>query len=245
MKKYLLAAVILAAMSANAQTKKGAIVYERKVDVHRRMQDEQMKAMVPQFQTAKSQLTFDGNVCVYKAMPEDDNAPDPFDNGGGGNRVVIKIGGPSDNAVMYRNYSNQKFLEQTELNEKDYIIADTIKPQQWKISDETKTIMNHICKKATMKTERGNDVIAWYTEDIPLPVGPDMFGGLPGAILLVDVNNGEMLYTAREFNATADSKDLEEPAKGKHITRADFDKMLDDLFGPATPDGRRIITKDN
>ncbi|MEO8711700.1 MAG: GLPGLI family protein [Parafilimonas sp.] len=243
MKKYLLAAFMLATIITQAQIKQGTIIYERKVDVHRRMQDEQMKAMVPQFQTTKNELIFSDNISVYKALPED-NAPDPFDNGGG-NHIMIKIGGPGENSVLYRNYTNQKFLEQTELADKDYVINDTIKPQDWKLSDETKTILNHVCKKATTKTERGNDVVAWYTEDIPTPVGPDTFGGLPGAILMIDINNAEMVFTASDFKNDVDNKALNEPSKGKYITRADFNKKVDDMFGPATPDGKRIITKDN
>jgi len=56
MKKYFLTACILSAAIASAQTKQGTVIYERRVDVHRRMQDEQMKAMVPQFRTTKSEL---------------------------------------------------------------------------------------------------------------------------------------------------------------------------------------------
>jgi GLPGLI family protein len=70
--------------------------------------------------------------------------------------------GPGEDAVLYKNYSNQKFLEQTELADKPYIIDDTIKASSWKLSDERKTVLDHPCKKATMKTERGNDVTAWY-----------------------------------------------------------------------------------
>ncbi|CAN5149619.1 GLPGLI family protein [soil metagenome] len=244
MKKYLFTPAMLAcAFLVNAQIKQGTIIYERRVDVHRRMEDEQMKAMVPQFQTTKNELIFSDSVSVYKAIAED-KAPDPFDDGNGG-RIMIKIGGPGDNAVLYKNYTNQKFLEQTELADKDYVIDDTIKAQPWKLSDETKTVLGHVCKKATMKTERGNNVIAWYTEDIPAPVGPETFAGLPGAILLADVNNAEMVYAATEIKNELDSKELQEPSKGKHISRADFQKKLDDMFGPATPDGRRMIKVDN
>jgi GLPGLI family protein len=245
MKRYFLSAIILVSIAAAAQTKQGTITYERRVDVYRRIKDEQVKAMVPQFQTAKSELVFNDNVAVYKALVEEDNAPDPFDNNSGGNRIIIKVGGPSDNAVLYKNYANQKFLEQTELDEKNYIIDDTIKKAAWKIYDETKTILNHVCKKATMKTERGSDVTAWYAEDIPAPVGPDSFDGLPGAILMVDVNNGEIVYNTLEIKDDVDSKVLAEPSKGKHITRADFNKKMDELFGAPAPDGRRIITRDN
>ena len=94
-----------------------------------------------------------------------------------------------------------------------------------------------------MKTERGNEVTAWYTEDIPSPVGPDTFSGLPGAILMLDINNAEMVYTATEFRNEADTKELSEPSKGKHITRADFNKKLDEMFGAPTPDGRRMMIR--
>ena len=51
-----------------------------------------------------------------------------------------------------------------------------------------------------MRTERGSDVVAWYAEDIASPAGPETFGGLPGAVLAMDINNGEMIYTAVEIN---------------------------------------------
>lgn len=243
MKKYFLAAFVLSSILTHAQINQGTIIYERKVDVHRRMQDEQMKAMVPQFQKTKNELIFSDKVSVYKAMPQD-NAPDPFDNGGG-SHVMIKIGGPGENTVLYKNYGNQKFLEQTELADKNYIINDTIKIQNWRLSDETKMVLNHICKKATTKTEHGSDVVAWYTEDVPSPAGPDTYGGLPGAILMLNINNSEMVYTAIDLKNDVDSRALSEPSKGKVITRADFNKKLDEMFGPATPDGRRIMTRNN
>ena len=241
MKKYFLCVLLSPAAISHAQIKQGTIIYDRRTDVHRRMQDEQVKAMVPQFQTSKNELIFGNNVSVYKTIPEDE-APDAFNDGSGG-MVTIKIGGPGDNAVLYKNFANQKFLEQTELADKDYIIDDTIRQQEWKLSDETKTVLNHVCKKATTKTERGNEVTAWYTEDIPGPVGPDTFSGLPGAILMIDINNAEMVYTATEIKNEADSKALSEPTKGKHITRAEFNKKLDEMFGAPTPDGRRMMIR--
>jgi len=230
------------AMIANAQIKQGTILYVRKIDVHRRMQDEQMKAMVPQFRTDKHELLFSDSVSVYRSVQENE-APDPFNNGG--DQIMIRIGGPGEGGALYKNFSNQKLFEQTELGDKDYIIDDTIHAQPWKLVDETKTILNHICKKATLKTESGNNVAAWYAEDILSPVGPENFGGLPGAVLLMDVNDGEIVFTATELKNEIDTKELKEPAKGKHITRADFQKKMDELFGPATPDGRRVIRFNN
>ena len=243
MRKYFSVAFLFAITITHAQTKQGTIVYERKIDVHRRMEDEQMKAMVPQFRTDKHELLFNKNVSVYKSV-EEEEAPDPFDNGGG-NRLMIRFGGPGDDGVLYKNFSNQKTLQQTSLGDKEYIIDDTIRTQQWKLADETKTILNHSCKKATTKTERGSDIVAWYAEDIPVPAGPENFGGLPGAILLLDANNSEIVFTATEIKNDVSTKDLKEPASGKHITRVDFEKKVDEAFGPADSKGRRIITRDN
>jgi GLPGLI family protein len=241
MKQFFLVTCLAAFFITNAQTKKGTIVFERKVDIHRRMEDEQMKVMTPQFQTTKTELIFNDNVSIYKDLPAD-NAPDPFDNGSGA-RVMIKIGGPGENNILYKDYSGKKIVEQTDLADKTYLIDDTIKISAWKLTDETKMVINHVCKKATMKNERGSDVVAWYAEDVPVPVGPESYGGLPGAILLLDINSGEIVYTATNLND--DAKELQEPTKGKHITRADFDKKLDELFGPASKDGKRVIKMTN
>ncbi|HNP21623.1 MAG TPA: GLPGLI family protein [Panacibacter sp.] len=244
MKKYLLSALLLAAVNlVQAQLKEGAIVYERKIDVHRRMEDDQMKAMVPQFRTDKHELLFKDNETLYRNV-QDEEAPDPFAGGGpggpGGPQIMIRFGGPGDGGVIYRNYNNAKHTEQTELEEKSYIIDDTIKQLSWKLSEVTKTVLGHSCKKAIMRTERGSDVVAWYAEDIASPAGPETFGGLPGAVLAMDINNGEMIYTAVEIKPGPASKDLKEPVKGTHITRADFRKKMDDLFGPPDANGRII-----
>ncbi len=136
-------------------------------------------------------------------------------------------------------------MEESKLDEKKYIVTDSIKPQGWKLADETKTVLNHACKKATLTTERGSKVVAWYADDIPVPAGPDRFSGLPGAVLLVDVDNGSVVFTATEIKPAADAKDLKAPTDGKLITRADFTKKMDEVLGPADAQGRRIITKDN
>ena len=76
--------------------------------------------------------------------------------------------------------------------DQNFIVTDTIQKLNWKLSDETKTILNYTAHKATaqriatrnrmmmengqMKSEPYQDtalVIAWFTADIPVPAGPD------------------------------------------------------------------------
>lgn len=245
MKKYVtLICAVSCGLALNAQTKQGTIIYERKIDVHRHMEDEQMKAMVPQFQTANYELLFKDSISVYKPAPKDD-APDPFDGGGGGNRVMIRIGGPGEDGVLYKNFSSSSQLQEATLEDKKYIITDSLKLQPWKLANETLTILNHVCKKATMTTERGSKVVAWYAEDIPVPAGPERFSGLPGAVLKVDVDSANIVFMATEIHPTADAKELKAPTSGKQITSADFSKKLDEVIGPADAQGRRMIRREN
>jgi GLPGLI family protein len=237
MKKAVL--ILLLPIGLSAQTRQGVIVFERKVDVHRTIQDEQMKAMVPQFQTGAYEVLFRDSIAVYKAMPKDE-APDPFDNNTGGNHFVLRFGGGGD-GVLYRNYNSGRVLEEANLAETKYIITDTLRQQPWKLSEETVTLLGHPCKKATTTTTRGGKVVAWYTGDIPIPVGPEQFNGLPGAILKLDVDDGTIVFTAKEIHDKVDSRDLKAPANGRLITRADYQKKMDEVLGPPDAQGRRII----
>jgi GLPGLI family protein len=69
---------------------------------------------------------------------------------------------------------------------------DSCYVQDWKLHDDTLTILGYLCQKATCHF-RGRNYIAWFTVDIPIYNGPWKFGGLPGLILKVyDEDN---LYT--------------------------------------------------
>src|SRR5580704_14324697 len=145
---------LVAALPLTAQKLRGTIYYERKVDAWRHIDDDQMKAMVPQFQTGQYALSYRDSVCFYSAVPKDE-APDPFDSQGpGGNHIVMRFGGPGDGGVLVRNYSSGQLLEQTTLSDVQYVINDSIRSLPWKLSTDTLTILGHLCKKATAVSPR-------------------------------------------------------------------------------------------
>lgn len=53
---------------------------------------------------------------------------------------------------------------------------------EWNITSETKTILNHLCYKASSNF-RGRKWEAWFTMEIPINAGPWKLRGLPGLIL--------------------------------------------------------------
>lgn len=257
MKKAFLLFTGLAGLAmVHAQQKDGTIIYERKINMHKTIQDEQMKAMIPEFRTSQHILLFSDSVSMYKAVPEDE-APDPFAGGGGG-RVMIRMGG--DGGEMYKNFSQAKAIQSTEVGGRNFLILDTIKQQPWKLSEETKQILGYTCHKATRKIQQPTggrrmvmmnggggptpppdttqnkpqvkevDVVAWYADNIITPAGPENFGQLPGVILQLDVDNAATVYTATQVKKTVDAKELKEPKKGKTVSRAEYMKIMNDMM---------------
>jgi GLPGLI family protein len=104
---------------------------------------------------------------------------------------------------------------------------------QWELTTETKVIDGYVCYKAKScyNTYNGiqtfvNPVIAWYCPALPFPYGPKGYGGLPGLILeLLDkrVNFGAIKLSFREDSS------IDKPQKGKIISKAEYDKMYQDL----------------
>jgi GLPGLI family protein len=71
---------------------------------------------------------------------------------------------------------------------------------------------------------RDQNVVAWYADDIASPAGPDVFYGLPGVIMKLDVDDGFMVYTPLELSPTAGT--VKAPSSGKKITREEYRKMM-------------------
>lgn len=266
MKKILLllSAVVNYAV-LNAQVKEGTITYEQKVNMHRTIQDEQMKAMIPEFNTSKFLLYFSDSVSMYKPVPQDE-APDPFE-GGGGRRIVFRFG--TGGGDLYKNLAQAKSIQTSEIGGKNFLIVDSIKQSPWKLGTETRQILGYTCHKATrtitmnspgrriimagngsgevtkdstIAAPKGKEVevVAWFADDIISPVGPENYGQLPGVILQLDVDNGATVFNATEVKKTVDVKELKEPKKGKVVTRQEFTKMMSEMMSNMGPGGFRI-----
>jgi GLPGLI family protein len=259
MKSVFIAAGVLLSTSLIAQQKEGTIIYERKQNMHRSISEE-MKAFVPEFRNTKQMLVFNEVSSIYKTIPEDE-APEPFSNGGG---IVMRFGGGS-NDETYFHFTEGKKLSSRDVLGEQFLITDSVRKEKWKLSEETKTIAGHACRKASLRTkiaaptmrvsiggapggnqqtqapqEKEVDVIAWYAEDILAPAGPDNYNGLPGVIMELDIDNGGTVFSALEVQTKADAKMLKEPKKGKKVTPEGFRKALNEIMQNMGPGGMRL-----
>ncbi len=98
------------------------------------------------------------------------------------------------------------------------------------LSDETKTIANYVCKKATLTDEEGGETIFWYTEDIAVSKKGQSYlnEDVPGFPMQFEINNSgmKMLMTV----STLEEK---------------LDKKSGDLFKMTVPEGYKEMTLDD
>ena len=239
-KLFFLSLFVAVSATIFAQNTEGVITFEEKINMHRRITDESMKAMVPEFRSSNMMFYFKGEECMYKP---DENEEDEETNASGGG-MTMRFRRPQ--GETYRNLASNKQVSTSEWAGKKYLIEDTLKQRAWKLGTETKKVAGYECTKATFKdTAQKIDVIAWFTMDLPLAAGPQTLGSLPGMILEMDSNNGEMVVSAKkiEFKKIKD-KDIAAPTKGEKITQAELRKKREEWIkanGGRGGNGRMII----
>jgi GLPGLI family protein len=100
-----------------------------------------------------------------------------------------KVESPGHGDYLYRNLEAGKTITYTQVWDSYYRIIEDIPTQKWKIyEDSTREIIGFVCTMATTHF-RGREWKVWFSEEIPLPLGPWKFGGLPGLILAAHSDN--------------------------------------------------------
>jgi len=242
MKRILLITGIIACIAA-AQivfAQEGVITYEIKINAHRALPPErqEMRSMIPEFRVMHDQLAFNADESLYKPVEEEED--DTFDNGGG---MRMRIQRPMNET--YVSQSQMQRIRQQEFMGKKYLIEDTLKLTAWKFGPETKEIQGHVCRQATfINEERKQEITAWYTDKLRPFLGPESYNTLPGAVLQVDINNGERVITATKIDLRSLKKsELKVPSGGTKTTEAEFRKFMEEQMERMRANGGNIIIR--
>ena len=225
----------------NAQNFQGVAHYKshRKMDI--KFDDEKMSSemqkdlqaqLSKQFQKEYT-LKFNVTESVFKEV-EQLETPVPSKSG-----MVLRISDGSDE--LYKNIKEHNYVNATELYGKLFLVEDSLKTTKWELSKETKHIGEYLCFKASYtedydvetfnqegkitKETKTRTVTAWYTPQIPISNGPQMYQGLPGLIL--EINDGELtLICSKIVLNPEESLKIEVPSKGKEVTQAEYDAIV-------------------
>ena len=144
--------------------------------------------------------------------------------------------GRNGDLFFFRDFDKERILDVEETLGRTYVIEDSLRLPAWRISDQIKEIAGHLCSKATTTDPLKNQSItAWFAQDIHVPAGPERFYGLPGLILELDINDGDVVIEATSVVIKATANELKPPkSKGKRVTSAAFDKLLRDHIATST-----------
>lgn len=134
-----------------------------------------------------------------------------------------------DEYLIYRDLENNKTIDLIKMLGKLYLIEDVTINPQWKILNDMREIAGHICMNALWTDSlKGQRIIAWFALDIPVSSGPERFGGLPGLILEIDINNQALLITAESITIEDMSEKINPPKykKVRKITNLQFLEII-------------------
>lgn len=145
------------------------------------------------------------------------------------NYAILITGGTEE---FYLNKENKKKLKKIEFLGERFIINGTMN-EEWILTQETKTIGDYICYKATLNQTNKQkntkiklpNIDAWYCPEIPLVFGPKGYGNLPGLIL--ELNIGPISYYAAKIKLNPVEKiEIKKPKAGKLISEEEFNDLL-------------------
>ena len=210
----------LAAQNSRFPTE-GTITFERNINTYgiiQKMVDNQKdnpfivtvfdnyKKTAKQFKILQSTLYFSNNKTFFKPT-EDLSVQNQFF---GDSPEMKQIN------TVYTDFGTGLQITQKSVFEEKFLVKDSIRHINWKITSETREIAGYTCRRANAIVMDSIYVVAFYTEQIPVSGGPEVFAGLPGMILGVALPHDNVTWFAKTVtDQTIDPKLMAVPVKGK------------------------------
>lgn len=223
--KYILFAILSAfsnlvsAQHANFATE-GSIEFEKSVNMHAQIKKmitknnevfyvpmfEQYKKTQPQFKLLKSTLVFTKDKTLFTPIEPEMEPRNAFSN----------IPSGTQNNTIYTDLSTFKSVAQKKIYEESFLVTDSVRKINWKVTTETRDIAGYTCRRANAIIMDSIYVVAFYTDEIPVSGGPESFAGLPGMILGVALPHENITWFAKMVTPKAlAAGTMVAPKKGK------------------------------
>jgi len=242
MKKLILYTTCLFMLGANtlfAQNKhfttNGIIEYEKSVNMYAVFQKiidkdneawlqpafDSYKKTQPQFRKLKSTLAFGNNKTMFT----------PIEPEAEGNTFFLDNPMVGQNNTVQTDLNTYISVDQKKVFESLFLVKDSVRKINWKITTETREIAGFTCRRANALVLDSVYVVAFYTDDITVPGGPESFAGLPGMILGLAIPHENVTWFATKVNEVpVDEKALAAPKKGKAVNRKELTATLTDVM---------------
>lgn len=220
-KKIILPALCCWLLSTNLQAQvqfitKGQIEFVKKANQHKSLDADEnensgwyaeLMKTYPKFVTDYYLLKFNKDRSLYKLEKENPE-----------NKYIMWGGKPTESDGVVQDLKSNTVSTQRDVFENTYVIKDSVRNLEWRITDETRDIAGFECRKAVTKICDSVYVVAFYTDQIPVSSGPESFGGLPGMILELAVPRLYTTWVASKVELTDPKpEELNPKQKGKTV----------------------------
>ena len=184
--------------------------------------DEMMKDNISDLKVSYFNYTFTDNKSIFK-----------FDRWSPKTRVPKWEKEADEENSWYVDFNTGIMNMQKQIVGTNFVIADSIRKIEWKITNENREIAGYNCRKAVGKIMDDVYIFAFYTDDITISGGPCSISGLPGMILGLTIPR---LYTS--YIATRVDVSFSNAAEVKPLTaKKTYDlKELKTLISERTKD---------
>ncbi|MEO6549443.1 MAG: GLPGLI family protein [Ferruginibacter sp.] len=218
---YIIFALFISTTQAQQFINKGSIEFEVITNVKKTMGNsgfwEQLKDQMPTFKTAYYKFTFADNKSIYKFDHYDETKA----------KVPEFLRRGEDDNVWYYDFTSQQNYVQKSIFGTLLNLKDSIKPINWKITNESRVIAGFNCRKAVGVILDSVYVFVFYTDEITISGGPSSINGLPGMILGVTIPRLYASMIATKLSL-ADAKDVIKPITAKKMyTSRELKVILD------------------
>ncbi len=221
MRPILILAALFLFNSTQAQVfiNKGMIEYEVVLNNHKAMGEgtwaEMFKDKISRLSTSYYQLTFDTDKSIYRFNRKDEKTKSPWGNDG------------SEDNIWFNDYSKDQFVQQKNVFGETYILTDSLKRINWKITNENRMIAGFNCRKAVGILFDSVYVFAFYTDEITVTGGPMSLNGLPGMIMGITIPRMFCSWVATKLEMNGvNYGNITAPAKGKKKKAAELQETV-------------------
>jgi GLPGLI family protein len=234
---YIIALLTTSALFAQQQQfiTQGKIEYERKTNQHPFMEggnmwDEAAKKSMSKFVTYYYDLTFKGDRTLFQTGRDPEIKQSKFWG-------VFD----SENTILSRLDSNVS-LTQRIIYGDQYLVTDSLRNIDWKITPEIRKIAGFDCRKAVGRIMDSIVVIAFYTDEIITAGGPESFNSLPGMIMGLAIPRLHTTWYATKLTLIeVTDKDLAGPKKGKKMTGDHYRSELKEVLKRWGDEGQKRL----
>lgn len=238
--------LLLLFLTVSAYAQEGTILYDRtvKIEIELPPEMESMRDQIPTENTTAMMLLFNEFESVMQAAPQEESETEDIRGSG----FVMRMGRSREENITYINHDEGQIIEKRDFMGRTFLIEDDVPMLSWKLTGEQSEYMGWAVQKATAVRD-SSMIEAWFSPQIPIMAGPERFNGLPGAILVLSVDEGKLSFRATDISMDALAEDaIIAPKDGRKVSQEEFDEIVEEKmkemetqFGGRGTGGRFII----